>query len=224
MSSSNSKWSLKTQLTISFTVLVVGVSAIVGGYFIKSYKDDLHVHSLHRETIIIEALRNKGVSITRNVAFLAEGAIDVLDFIRLAELITSTVKNDDEVIYGIVMDKENQAVVHSANEKVGSDLKSVEAVFASKQSGIAIQEIKADGKKFIEVVAPMSAAGNRWTLRLGFSLDNVHRQIEESQKLVGDQISERVNRYWSVLALAFILVLAFVEIILHRVLASHNKE
>ena len=219
-----SKWSLKTQLTISFTVVVVVVSAIIGGYFIESYKADLRAHSLHRENMIRESLRNKGVSITRNVAFLSEGAITVLDFIRLADLITSTVENDDEIIYGIVMDRENQAVVHTSSEKVGADLTSVEALFASKQAELVVQTIEVGEKKNLEVVAPMNAAGNRWTLRLGLSLENVNRQIAENRKLVSEQIEERVNRYWSVLAIASVLVIAVIQIILHRLLAIHREE
>ena len=221
---SMSKWSLKTQLTVSLTVVVLVVSAIIGGCFIESYKADFRSHSLHRENMIRESLRNKGVSITRNVAFLSEGAITVLDFIRLADLITSTVENDDEIIYGIVMDRENQAVVHTSSEKVGVDLTSVEALFAGKQAELVVQTIEVGEKKNLEVVAPMNAAGNRWTLRLGLSLENVNRQIAENRKLVSEQIEERVNRYWSVLAIAFVLVIGVIQIILHRLLAIHREE
>jgi serine phosphatase RsbU (regulator of sigma subunit) len=173
--------------------LVVGIVCVAMGgistYFIyqqqRDHRDALDV----RSRIVRNDLRTKGMALSRNVALSSERAIAVMDFLFLAEVIATTVQNDAEMAYGIIMDQERRALVHSDPARANQILDGPADRFAAEQTVPTTQELNVGGEPVLEVVTPITVAGKRWgTLRFGLSLRALNEDIAKSERVAQEKM------------------------------------
>ena len=178
MSTTVSANSLRFKLVLMVISLVVVVVALISAYFVVKHHDDLREAMASRTQAMKTEVGKKGIALAGNVAMASERAIAVLDYLFLSEVLTTTMKNDDGVLYGIVMDNERRALVHTDPALAGTILDSQTDRGAAAATDAVTFELYKDGQHLLEAVAPIHVGGKRWgTIRLGMSLKRVEAEI-----------------------------------------------
>jgi signal transduction histidine kinase len=189
--------------------LVASVVILISTYFIQQQKADMSRLADERAVAIRRSLQDKGVSLARSLAVASERAIVVLDYSFLDEVVTTTVEADPEVIYGIIMNAERRALVHTDGRALDRILDDPASQDAARQRAPMTRELSLDGRPILEAVAPIAVGGAHWgTIRFGLSLDRVNREVAEGERQVASQIIESVIA--TLLAAALLLVLGSV--------------
>lgn len=182
--------SLATRLGLSVTATISVVMLVMGGINVYSLKRNLDTAMASKSEAMQGALVRKGVALGRNVALSSSRALLTGNFVFLVDVINSTVANDGEIVYGILMDKNRHALVHSIPELASAALDAPEDMFAAQQTEVATQAVTFRGEPVMEVVAPFSVANQPWgAVRLGMSLKTVRNEIAQSEALARSQIS-----------------------------------
>ena len=161
---------LRTQIALQLAFAISLVVGLLSTYFIRSYNDALRQIEANQNRMEAD-LESKGVSVAQTVALSVQKSIVVLDFSAITTLVSSVVEQNADFIYGMVVDKSGMVVVHSDPSKAYQKDESPEAQIALAVEGVKRQDIQADGKSVMEVVAVIKAADEqKWgVLRLGMS-------------------------------------------------------
>ncbi len=181
---------LRAQLILLVTVLMTVFFLATSGVFVWRLRRDLSDAMASKSQIMRAELEKRGKAIATNVALASERAIGVMDFLFLQEVVQVTVEGDTEIVYGIIMDRAGRALVHSDTARRGSMLDSAADVFAAQQREPAVQDLTVDGERLLEVVAPISVAGQDWgVIRFGMSLRTLDAMIASSTEQLRAQIA-----------------------------------
>jgi serine phosphatase RsbU (regulator of sigma subunit) len=171
-------WPLRARLVLLVSAVVTVSLGVISSYFIFQQQREHHRLIRAETQIIRDQLRRKGLALVRNVAASSQAAIAVMDFLFLTEVIGSTVRGDDEILYGILMDNERRALVHSQPQLAGRVLDTPADRAAAGFQEVGIQEVSRGGERVLEVIAPVLVADERWgTVRFGLSLRGLDAQI-----------------------------------------------
>ncbi len=198
--------SLRFKLVLMVVSLVAVVVALISGYFVVKHQSDLREAMTARTQAMKTEVGKKGIALAGNVAMASERAIAVLDYLFLTEVLTTTMKNDDGVVYGIVMDNERRALVHTDTALAGSILDGdIDKRAAAAGDAVAI-EVTMNGQHLLEAVAPIHVGGKRWgTIRLGMSLKRVEAEIASYEREGQQQIT---NSVLTMVVVAVLLIIA----------------
>lgn len=180
---------LRARLILINVGIVCTVAVSISGYLIKGHYDDLAAAMAKESLLRREALRKRGMILVRNVALSSSTALVTMDYLFLTQTMVTTVSNDEEIVYGIIMDQDRRAVVHSEPEKSSQVLDTPEDRFAAKQEEVSTQEFTREGRGFLEVIGPIHIEGERWgVIRFGMALDRLNREIARSEAQMRSQI------------------------------------
>ncbi|MEZ0311554.1 MAG: ATP-binding protein [Myxococcota bacterium] len=197
--------SLRFKLVLMVISLVVVVVALISAYFLVKHQGDLREAMASRTQAMKTEVGKKGIALAGNVAMASERAIAVLDYLFLTEVLTTTMKNDDGVLYGIVMDNERRALVHTDPALAGTILDADKDKSAAAAGDAVALEHEKDGQHYLEAVAPIHVGGKRWgTIRLGMSLERVEAEIASYEREGQRQIT---NSIVAVLLVALLLII-----------------
>src|SRR5262249_50569726 len=151
--------------------------------FVVKHQSDLREAMASRTQAMKTEVARKGMALAGNVAMASERAISVLDYLFLTEVLNTTMKNDDGVVYGIVMDNERRALVHTDPALAGSILDEDIDKQAAAVTEPGSFELSAQGQPLVEAVAPITVGGKRWgTIRLGMSLKRAEAEIASYER------------------------------------------
>ncbi|MCC6808518.1 MAG: response regulator [Deltaproteobacteria bacterium] len=198
--------SVRSRLVLIIVGSIFAVVFVISGYFVHSQERELDetIHTQSRR--IRDELRRKGMLLTRNVALASERAVTVLDLLFLSDSLETTVKNDPEFVYGLIMNSERKVLVHTASEQIGKVLDGPADQFAATQTEVTTQDLTGpDGTPLLEVMSPIMAGGKRWgTLRFGMSLKRLNAELAQSEQQAKAHIRARI---WTTVLAALLLVL-----------------
>ena len=186
--------SLGNRLRLILAGVVSAVVIVVSALFVYSLEANAQ-SAIERQTAQMQdALRSKGLAIAANVALTSGRAMATRNFSFLFDVIDTAVKQDDEFVYGIIMDNDHRALVHTNPKLASSVLNAPEDVFAANQTAPATQFVNLGGQRLLEVVAPVFAADQHWgTVRFALSLRNLEREIAAYKKEARAQILKAIG-------------------------------
>src|ERR1041384_4295674 len=100
---------LRTQLVLAFAMLVTIVVLVTAGYFVRTQQQEMLRETEVRRVALRTELEKRGTAIARNVAMASERAVATLDFLFLTEILQTTLRNDEQFLYGAIMDNTGTA-------------------------------------------------------------------------------------------------------------------
>lgn len=185
--------SLRARLLITNAALLFAVFIFGGGYFIYSHDAEMK-RALERDNAALrQGLSLRAMALARNIAHSSERALAVQNYFFLAEVVQTTVENDDEIIFGTIMDKERRALVHSDPKLAQSTLDDEGALFAVAQQSVTTRRYEREGRTWLEAVAPIFVASELWgSIRLGLTLENLQRQFAGAEAEIKTKTRNRI--------------------------------
>ncbi|MBK8011228.1 MAG: HAMP domain-containing protein [Deltaproteobacteria bacterium] len=112
---------LRGRLVLFVVVLVSSVLALVSSFLLTRQVRDLRELSRVHTDAIEMNLKTKGTTLARNIALSSQRAAMVRDYLFLLEIIESTVKADDEIAYGAILDRAGNTLVKADPKGLFSD-------------------------------------------------------------------------------------------------------
>ncbi len=197
--------SIRTRLVVMVVGLMTVVVLALSGYFVSAQQSRQTEAMIRQSDGMRTELVGKAKAVASNVSLSCERAIVVSDFLFLKEVIENTVRHESEFVYGIIMDKERRALVHSDTTQALSVLEDEAARFAAQARSVTQQEWPYRGEQILEVITPITVSGEQWgTIRFGMSLKKLNAAIEEHERQMSAQIKGSIA---FALALTLILIL-----------------
>jgi signal transduction histidine kinase len=138
-------------------------------------------------TVIHENLISKGRTLAGNNSLALRSMAADNAFVAIRELVSSTLRNDPDVVYGIYMDGEHRPWVWasrsdaSGSAQSGDDLTDSLSLWAGSTREVSFRETATDSIRLLEFAAPVEAEGERLgTIRYGISTAPMNRAISEA--------------------------------------------
>lgn len=212
MTTNRSSLGVRTRL-ISMIVLVTSFVVIsIAGYFVVTHRNERAESVDSRIALMRGNLEKRGAALTRVLALASERAIAVMDYLFLNEAITTAVENDEEIIYGIIMDNSRRALIHSNPGEANKVLQDESAKHAAGMDEVGTHTVQRDGASVVEAVAPVFVGGERWgTIRFGLSQERVIAEATELRRRSSEQTGDSIM---------MILILAAVLLMLGSLVGS----
>lgn len=184
---------LRTRLVTLVVGSLIAVILVMSAVSIYTERTNLQDAMNSKNAVMQDALKRKGVALVRNVALASSRAIAVSNFSFLVEVINSAVENDGEVVYGILMDTNRRAMVHSVAGLSNSTLDAPVDVKAAETTTVMSQDATFAGQQVLEVVAPIYLENERWgVVRFGLSLKNLTQEIQQTREMAQKKIEHGV--------------------------------
>jgi signal transduction histidine kinase/CheY-like chemotaxis protein len=188
-----SNLSLRARFMVAIGCIVTTTVVVVNTFAIYRHRVDMNEVIEGKTSLMREELRNKGMAIVRNAALTSERAVAVMDFLFLTEVINTTVSHDEEIVYGLIVDKNGRALVHSDAARVGEVGSDPPSRFALQQTDVTSQIIEPEGRNILEVIAPIRVGEALWGfLRLGLSQEKLAKEIALSEARARERIRESI--------------------------------
>ena len=203
-----SRLNLRKSLGLLVGILVSGTVGGVAGVFIYSLNTNLEQANASKAHVMQDALRRKGETVTRNVALSSGRGLLTGNFSFLLEVVSTTVANDNELVYGMLVDKQGYVIVHSDQSQSNQQLTQPGDLQMAKATALVVRDALFAGHPILEVVAPIQVAEEPWGVaRFGLSLARVRTEIELSEARAGEQVRSTIFY-----ALAVVIVLTLLAI------------
>ncbi|VAX25212.1 PUTATIVE MCP-DOMAIN SIGNAL TRANSDUCTION PROTEIN [hydrothermal vent metagenome] len=134
---------------------------------------------------LIQRAQTRSDTLRRQV----ENGIASFNLSNVADTLEKTVGEDEELNYVILMDSSQMAHIYTSRPELEQEiLSNPEDKFAAKQTKVAINEYEKNGKSILEFITPISIGTAPWgTLRMGFSLERLNREINNSHQDIKNQ-------------------------------------
>jgi signal transduction histidine kinase/CheY-like chemotaxis protein len=192
--------------------LVVAAAIALGVLSGWRSRTSLTLETDRRVSQIRSDLTKRGTGVAATVALASERALVGLDYLFLTEIVSSTVKNDKEFVFGEMINKDGVVVVHSSPALAGKQAQPdvVRVAMAQKESTPTTRELEHEGQQVLEVIAPLNVGSERWgVVRFVLSLSAINAEIERAREEGKRQLSAAVTQSIAVsaamIALGFIL-------------------
>lgn len=125
---------------------------------------------------LLEENRNRGISISVNLAARMVEPILAMDFLRMKNLVDETVQLSDDIFYTFVLDSENKPLVHTFKGGFPVDLKNANTVADNQKFSMRLLDT---GKELIyDYAVPVIIGSDRLgTVRIGLLQTKVQKAI-----------------------------------------------
>ena len=205
------KRGIRWKLLTTMIGLIVGLLLTFTFLQISTQKGILEKELERRIYLMKKNLVEQGAMLSDNLARQTEEGIASFNFSHVTEIIKKTVSDHKELSYIILMDSSCVAYTHTLQPELQQEkLTADEDTFAAVQDKAVINEYEKGGKQFMEMIVPLNVGTGKWgALRLGFSLDVLHQEIELSNKEIRKKIQDIIIRS-VITAVLFIIIGAVV--------------
>jgi hypothetical protein len=171
-------------------------------YFIVRHGAALQAENTERTESMRKELRRRGEAVGRNVALASERAVAVLDYLFLSEIITGTVSNDTETLYGYIVDKDGKVLVHSDASEAGKQKKDIPKISSTP---VQSRVVGIGEKTVLEVFATIDVGGTPWgQVCFGLSMQRLELTISLSEARAEDAMRQDIV---ATLVAAFLLLI-----------------
>lgn len=159
----------------------------LGAYFIRQHRADVSELNRARDETMRQSVYAKGQrrvrilsAVTRYVVEQAAATHGAPNLAFLGEVVAETVANDQDTIYGVIVDATGRALVHTDERQVGRVLSDPAAVHANENQRPST-EIVVDN--VLDTSAPILIDGARWgTIRFGVTLRPLDDALQSSAR------------------------------------------
>ncbi|MGR3319465.1 MAG: ATP-binding protein [Candidatus Anammoxibacter sp.] len=188
--------SIRGKLLFTMIGLIISLLAIFTFIQIASQKDMLEGELQNRINLIKENMKEKGETLSDNLAFRVEDAIASFNLMGIIKETDKAVKEHEELDYIILVDSEGFARIHTKNLQLqGTKLDNEEDKYALQQKKATINEFNKYDIPFMEFIVPIQISNELWgILRLGYSLEHLNKVIYNSREKINKQVEGVVMR------------------------------
>ncbi len=201
------KISIRWKLISTMIGLIIGLLITLSYIHITTQKKILTREMSTLTILMREKLLERGKMLSDSLARQTENSIASFNLSNIAEVVTRSVNEDEDLSYAILMDISRKAYIHTLKQELQQDeLVDEAAYFAFKQKEATINEYVKDGRSFLEFVVPINSGANPWgVLRLGFSLHQLNQDVANMKEDLLEESRRIVD--WSVItAILFIFI------------------
>jgi len=204
--------SIRWRLLVIMLSIVIILLATLTYIQIQSQQFLLEKQLAHREALMRENTLKKGQTLSNKLADQASIEIAAFDFYQLTELIYTAIKDEADLVYGILMDVDQMIHIHTKHPELEMEIGTAPAdLFALAQTKATQQVLKLNSTEIVEFIAPIQISTQPWgVLRLGFSMASVTVEIAQSQQEIKAQIQWMVIK--SILTALVFLMIGFIVI------------
>ncbi|MCK5719539.1 MAG: adenylate/guanylate cyclase domain-containing protein [Thiomargarita sp.] len=202
--------SIRWRLLVTMLGLIITLLTTQTYVQIQAQQSLLEKGLRHRELLLKLKMEQQGENIASNLANQVAIEIAALNLSKVEELVKLVVKENSDLKYGILMDGERTAHIHTQNPELEYEiLIAPEDMFAAQQVTKSYQRLRRDGINMIEFVSPIPVNTQTWFLRLGFSMATVTTEISTHRWQIREQIKIMMIRSiaTALLILAFSIIL-----------------
>lgn len=147
-------------------------------------------------------LQKKGMAVTQNVAFASETAAANNDFDFLDWVLNTTIKQDEEALYGIITDNESKVLVHTDPSMLHQTLEEAHDKAAAGVEEITVFELIYKDKPVMEVIAPIYIEDRKWgVIRIGFTLKFLDNELKLAEKRLSRKIRSSLRNNMLIMSL-----------------------
>ncbi len=188
------KRGIRWKLISTMMGLVVGLLLIITIVQTLSQNRILEHELENRIALMRENLFVRGKTLSDHLARSTENGIASFNLSNVTEVLKSSVSEDKDLNYVILTDYDGKAYVHTLKPELEQEiLTNNESWFAIKQTNAIINEYNKDNKDFMEFIVPIDISMEPWgVLRLGFSLDELQKEIRRSRADILKQIKNTI--------------------------------
>ncbi|MEM7017497.1 MAG: ATP-binding protein [Pseudomonadota bacterium] len=211
--------SIRERLLIAMLSMVVTLLATLTFIQIQSQQEILRDELSRREQLMTEKTLQQSKSLSQNLARQVEIELSAFNFSQASELINTAVIENSDLKYGILMESNQVAHIHTHNKALELEtLKKPEDDAAAKFTEPGSQSLMEGNEKLIEFIEPVKISAQPWgVLRLGFSMKQVTAEIENSQQEITEQIQSIITNSLLTTALFLLIGLGVVIMIAARI-------
>ena len=188
--------SIRWKLLFTMIGLIISLLAIFTFIQIASQKDMLEGELQNRINLIKENMKERGKTLSDNLAFRVEDAIASFNLMGIIKEIDKAVKKHEELNYIILVDSKGYAHIHTKKPQLQeTKLNNKEDTYAIQhalhEKKAVINEFKKYDIPYMEFIVPIQISNELWgILRLGYSLEMLNKVIYDSREKIQKQIDE----------------------------------
>ncbi|MBE9563174.1 MAG: hypothetical protein IMF12_09975, partial [Proteobacteria bacterium] len=150
------KFGIRWRLISIMLSLIIAVLCTLTYVQIWSQQHILEKELASRELLLRENNLQRGQTVSNNFANQVSIKIAAFNFSAVNELVRIVKKNNEDLIYVILMNMEREAYIHTLKPELELEfLNEAEDLFALKQSSPSTQQSKIDGDEVIEFIRPI---------------------------------------------------------------------
>lgn len=144
----------------------------------------------HQSVAIREQLERRGLAVAQSLAATSKASLATYNYIALEQTANQTQKDDSDVVYVIVHDKEGRVAGYSGRADLqGKFLHDVisETALAAEQSLTQVAKWGSDELPIMDIAVPVFIPGSdhRWGMcRVGLTLEPMYQQIRQTQLII----------------------------------------
>jgi len=171
--------SLRYRFIFSVSCLLVLLLGVLGFILIS-----------HQSRTIEDQLERRGLAVAQSLAATSKAALATYNYIALEQTANQTQKNDPDVVYAIIHDKEGRVAGYSDRPDLqGTFLMDEVSRNALSGAQAVTQEAKwgPEDLPVMDIAAPVFIPGSdhRWgTCRVGLTLQPMYQQIRQTQVII----------------------------------------
>jgi len=173
--------SISVKMIATSTLLILGVVALFGILNVVNTSKVFDEQAQRQRDAFVQSLQKRGTTQTRDLAQSSQNAIVQSDWKTLATFVPNIAKEDTEVAYVYVVDKEGQVLAHSDEKMLGKAITdpNIKEFMAAKDS--VTKEVTTPAGKQYVFARPVLADGTRQgTVVLAYSLSVLDGDAEEA--------------------------------------------
>ncbi|MFC1617148.1 ATP-binding protein [Candidatus Margulisiibacteriota bacterium] len=200
------KNSIFFKLVVIMISLLVAVITIFTVIQISLQLNILEQNLERRLAIMRENLLDEAYILSSHIGRQVKNDISVYSFFSIISNLNNEVKENKDLTYAVLMDKDRKAYVHTLSPGLQQViLTKTEDIFAQKQKKEITNEFTINKKPYLEYIVPIVFVNEIWgTLRLGFSLEAFNQEMFRSKKEIAKRIKYMII---ASLAVAFLFIL-----------------
>ncbi|MBF0566936.1 MAG: HAMP domain-containing protein [Nitrospirae bacterium] len=214
-------YSIRWKFLFATVGLIISLLMILTYIQISSQRTIIKGELDNRVKIIKDSMIDRAKTLSGSLRVIVEESIVTFDISGIIKQTDKSVKESKDLSYIILMDYNSVAHIHTLNPGLRqSKLVGKEDEFAATRHEEAINEFVKDGIQYMELIVPVRFASNPWgVLRLGYSLRNLNRVIEDSRNTIKRQTRAMIL-HSIMIAILFVLLSSIIVLMLSGTLTN----
>ncbi|MEN9573439.1 MAG: hypothetical protein RL514_1294 [Verrucomicrobiota bacterium] len=193
---------IRWKLMVTMLGLIVGLLAVLSWLEVSHSQQLIERETARRVQLERDVLVARGEGAAAHLANELGEKISGLAFSAVSEVVTNATRLNAQLTYAMVMNTNAQVLAHAGEQGAlihfDSELKPYSGAddrTAARQTRIGSRNVTVNQMEVLEVVAPIQVGREQWgVLRLGYSLADLRRVIEDSQRGKEQQVRAVITR------------------------------
>gem|GEM_PF-573394 len=197
--------SIRRQLLSTMVGLTVGLVVTLTAIELMLQQQSLETELSKRIDLMKANLVERGTAMSNLMLTQVENDVAAFNFSHITENLHNTIKESPLLAYGILMNSEGVAFVHTSHPELQQEtLQDASSRYALAQQVLTHREYPA--LNVTEFILPIHFGSKQWgVLRLGFTMEELQKEIARSQADIAATTSNMIAST-ATIALVFVLI------------------